>query len=274
MNRIRFESHLHGHEGLPLIVWNTVIENGKRSCIANLHENIEILYFYDGEGFVTLDATVHPVSRGDFVVANANVAHHIETDGQLSYLCLIVFRSYAAASGLDTNLIRFAPAFRDEDLAASMFRLQKEYENTEGEYRATALRALSLEILLHLARHHRERAEARPTKGISDAISYIKTHYAEPITVEDVAHHVGYSLSYLSHEFRARTGSTVIRYLNLVRCEFSKSLLQDPSIPISAVAERCGYRNDSYFTRTFRKFNRITPSEYRRMAVSAAKEEK
>ncbi len=265
MENIRFETHLNTPTGLLLIIRNGHINNEKPRR-GNLHENIEILYFYEGSGGVTLDAVTYRVSPGDFVVANANVAHNIFCEQKLSYLCLILFREFTISSGLDTNSLYFTPFFRDDIMAHMMRELREEYEQPERTFRATALRAKSLEILVHLARNHSGAGKSQDG-GIARAISYIKIHYAEPLTVGEIARHVGYSTSYLSHEFHARTGNSVVEYINLVRCEFSKSLLSTPNISIGDVCERCGYRNDSYYTRTFRKFNGITPSEYRRLAL-------
>ncbi len=273
MKSIRFESHLHRPDGLPLIIWNTTLKNGEQSG-ANLHENAEILYCYDGSGRITLDATTYQVQPGDFIVANTNIAHRIEADESLSYICLIIYRDYALTAGIDTNSLSFTPAFRnDPELSDLMERLKDEFSKNI-EYRSAALCSLALTILVRLARYHAETIEDPTPEGVTGAVSYIKSHYAESFTLEDVAHHVGYSLSYLSHEFRTRTGSTVIQYLNMIRCEYAKPLLRIPSIPIAEVCERCGYHNDSYFTRTFRKYNGITPSEYRKKAISEAKKAK
>ncbi len=273
MKNIRFESHLHRPDGLPLIIWNTTLKAGETSG-ANLHENAEVLYCYDGEGRITLDAVTYPVQPGDFIIANSNVAHRIETDDSISYVCLIIYRDYALTTGIDTNALSFTPAFKgDPELAELMENLRDEFlENRE--YRSAALCSLSLSILVRLARFHAEPIDNPAPGGVSGAVSYIKSHYTESFTLEDVAHHVGYSLSYLSHEFRARTGSTVIQYLNMIRCEYAKPLLAIPTIPIAEICEKCGYHNDSYFTRTFRKYNGMTPSEYRKRAVAKAQKAK
>lgn len=105
--------------------------------------------------------------------------------------------------------------------------------------------------------------DVKHTDAIYKAIQYIHEHYAEKITLEDVASQVYLSPAYFSKVFRQEVGSTFISYLNQVRIERSKILLQDRTIQLVEIAGLVGYEDQSYFTKVFKKFTGIPPGRYR-----------
>jgi AraC-like DNA-binding protein/ligand-binding sensor protein len=104
--------------------------------------------------------------------------------------------------------------------------------------------------------------------AIREVITYILNHYDERITLEDVAAHVAFSPSYLCVLLRKEMGQNFKSCLNRIRVEKSKTLFLDPNLNISAIAHRVGYSDHSYFARVFRKFEGVSPYEYR-MAIKS-----
>lgn len=95
------------------------------------------------------------------------------------------------------------------------------------------------------------------------AMEYVRGHYAEKVTLEDVARHVYLSRSYLSSLFKEETGQSLFSYLNQVRVEKSKQLLVDKRLNLAEIAARCGFEDQSYFTKVFKKITGISPKAYR-----------
>lgn len=98
---------------------------------------------------------------------------------------------------------------------------------------------------------------------IYKAINYIKNHYTERITLEDVARHVCLSKSYFSKMFADELGCTLIAYINNMRIETSKQILLDNSISLVDVATLVGFVDQSYFTKVFKKAVGVSPRKYR-----------
>lgn len=71
------------------------------------------------------------------------------------------------------------------------------------------------------------------------------------------------SPNYLRQLFKQQTGETFVEYLTAQRMKKAAELISDPSIKISEVSEQVGYGSQSYFSKCFKKFFRVTPSEYR-----------
>ena len=97
---------------------------------------------------------------------------------------------------------------------------------------------------------------------------YVKDHLNENFTLNDLCRHVNFSPSYVGRKFKEQTGESVMRYVNRQKIAAAKSLLDNPSVQISAVADRLGYYDANYFSAFFKKQTGLSPSEYRKQSKS------
>ena len=109
--------------------------------------------------------------------------------------------------------------------------------------------------------------ETRP--DISDnttaqVLEYCATHFAEPITLKTVADALYLSQSYVSKIFSDKLRYGFREYVNTLRTENAKKLLEDSTASISEVMYACGFSNQSSFNRVFRDFCGTTPLQYRK----------
>ncbi len=102
------------------------------------------------------------------------------------------------------------------------------------------------------------------------AVSFMEEHYPEDITLERLSELSGVSLQHFCRLFRARTGMRPMEYLARKRISAAKLLLWNTSEPIALIGKRCGYRDPAYFGAVFRKYEGISPKEYRALKGSAA----
>ncbi|MFC4601084.1 helix-turn-helix domain-containing protein [Cohnella hongkongensis] len=124
---------------------------------------------------------------------------------------------------------------------------------------------LFLETIVQLRNHQRS-----PSK-VDAAVAYIAEHYREDISVEHIADAVQLNPAYLSRIFKQSTGKTVLEHLTLVRLARSKTLLRETSFNLSEIAQQIGYNNANSFIRFFRKYEGVTPGEFRKLQDQAAK---
>lgn len=94
---------------------------------------------------------------------------------------------------------------------------------------------------------------------IARAKDYIKTHYMNPITLEDLATHLGLNKSYLCTIFKKSTKDSFCNYTNKIRIEESKKLLKTSSASITDIALAVGFSSSSYFNTIFKKLEGKTP---------------
>ena len=95
------------------------------------------------------------------------------------------------------------------------------------------------------------------------ALQYVSEHFTEPLSLESVAHALGVSRIHLSHVFSQQLHLNFRQYLNSLRIEHARTLLQNPAYSISQVAYLCGYGNPRTFHRAFLLHHGTAPSQFR-----------
>lgn len=110
-------------------------------------------------------------------------------------------------------------------------------------------------------------------KDISGLIQYIDTHYNEEIYLENMAEKLNTSSKYLSRIVKEQLGINFAQYVASVRIKKAKELLVGTNKTINEIMVLTGFTMRNTFIRTFRKFEGVTPSEYRKiMSNDIAKE--
>lgn len=96
------------------------------------------------------------------------------------------------------------------------------------------------------------------------AVTYIKEHLADNLTVKDTAKALTINANYLSTLFHKDMGMTFIDFVNKERTNQAAALLRHTNLQIQQIASAVGYNNTSYFAKQFVRFQGISPSHYRR----------
>lgn len=99
-------------------------------------------------------------------------------------------------------------------------------------------------------------------------LDYLNEHYTEDLLYEEVAKQIGISYSYLRRIVKEETGKSVNDYINKIRIEKMKDLLLTTDETINQVAKEVGYHNMQSVNRYFRKFEGITPKEFKTLNES------
>lgn len=92
--------------------------------------------------------------------------------------------------------------------------------------------------------------------------AYIQEHYRSKITKEELGACIGRSPNYAATVFRRITGQTISEYVHAVRMKSAVFLLRDSLLTVAEISEMLGYRDVSYFQRTFKRIYASTPSAY------------
>ena len=147
-------------------------------------------------------------------------------------------------------------------------QLLTEIEAAENEAQVSALvpRMIRHYCLL-VQTYSRERYSA----VVRDVLNFVDFHYMEPLSLESLAQKYAINKNYLSTRFSKEVGMTLTDYINLTRVRRSLKLLNDSALSTQEVAERVGFTDANYYTRTFKKIHGTTPNEYRRSLKGAKK---
>lgn len=99
---------------------------------------------------------------------------------------------------------------------------------------------------------------------LNTVLKFMEEHYADRLTLDEIAAQSGFSKFYFSKIFRQYTGKTFYNYLSMLRIQASQELLADNETPVSNIAVKCGFTSLSSFNRTFHQINGCTPTDYRK----------
>ncbi|MCL2841102.1 MAG: AraC family transcriptional regulator [Defluviitaleaceae bacterium] len=95
---------------------------------------------------------------------------------------------------------------------------------------------------------------------VKTAIRYITNHYAEPISISEVANEVSLNPVYFGSLFKKETKTAFRDYLNMIRLNYAEGMLHTGKWNVTEVALKCGFSDVFYFSRLFKKHKGVPPS--------------
>ena len=220
------------------------------------HPYIELMYFMEGQGDLEVESHRMSITLYDAVVYPANWAHQetAATERRREVICLWV----------SLPELKLTEPIQLHDKDGGLGRLFTALHQETKRDRPEPL-ILEYEIKLLLTSILRNQSESRDREGIlAYVLQYIHTHYAEPITLDQLASLEHISKSYLSRLFKQQTGQTVIAYINSLRIETAKRLLTATRANVNEIAYQVGFESPKYFYRACRTLTGDTPAGFRR----------
>lgn len=99
---------------------------------------------------------------------------------------------------------------------------------------------------------------------VRTCLKIMQEQYADPeFSLSALSNVAKASPNYISARLKIETGSSFIRVMNRIRMEKAKELLGDMTCKVYEICDRVGIRDSRYFTRVFKEYTGMTPSEYR-----------
>ena len=160
--------------------------------------------------------------------------------------------------------------FFDQAVWDTALKLKAEVGNSDPWSRQYA-EALSLVLMHELIRL--ERTTSAPAASLRGGlpvwqqkrvVEFIEEHLAEEVSLAALAELADLSLYHFARAFKQSFGAPPHRYHMARRMDHARALLQKPALSVTEIGIETGFRETSSFTRAFRKFTGLTPTEYRR----------
>ncbi len=105
--------------------------------------------------------------------------------------------------------------------------------------------------------------EVSDNDRINKIFNYIKNHYQETISLEEISDLAGMTEPSFCRYFKKTTSKTFTQFVNEYRLVHASKLLAENNLPITEIAFECGFQNFSHFSRSFKKFTGVAPLRYR-----------
>ncbi|MFD0672566.1 ABC transporter substrate-binding protein [Cohnella sp. GCM10027633] len=226
------------------------------------------VYFARGSAAVGMDAHRHRIG-GDFLLhGGKGMSLTIEAGDSLEFYLILYKAKLPSASSGTANDHPSQRHFAMTPLYPGELR-----ETAERMYRAwraaSALNRLQAKSLFqHFVYHAHWQLQRQPIipqrpSLFDQAIQFMNDHYAEPITVDSVAHAVSCSPRYLNKLFHQKREESPARVLTRIRLEKAKQLLAATDLPLHEIAKSVAYSDIRALSRIFKKLFGVTPQQYR-----------
>ena len=247
------------------------------------HEHLELCYVQSGRGCYRINDKIYEVQEGDLIILNAGTGHQaLVRDEKETRMEFYVGLTDLHLDGMPPNCIPFpadSPVVHTSgDLRLKISKLCVSMEAEKAQNRCGRyymMKAYAIQLLLLLLRE-REQTPKASAPGqytfetvnrkeiVEKIIDYFEDHYADKISLDQIAGNMYLSPFYISRIFKAETGNTPIHYLIDIRMEKAMEFLrQETGLSIQEAAARVGYDDAYHFSKLFKKKFGISPSAAR-----------
>lgn len=259
---------------------HAVCQFGRESCTPShsygpaMRDHFLLHFITEGEGSFSHAGREYRLGKGEgFLITPGEVAYY-EADAACPWS--YVWVGFLAKDGKlmkDLGLTPTSPTFRFSGLAEieRIFEEMGEADETraDGQLRLTGY----LFMLLSAITPHPLPAKEKPDLGVKKdyverAILYIRQNYALPITVAEIASHLGIHRAYFATLFKEHTHFSPRTFILNTRIGRAKELLEDGKLSILSVARSVGYEDALLFSKTFKKATGLSPREYRKAHIN------
>lgn len=244
---------------------------------AHVHDPVEMVCLLEGHVEMTIAGKKQVLGPGDSAVVFPAVPHSYDlvSEGSQGLAVIISPETIGEFNRIFRTMSPVSPVLpadkRHQDAAGIVDKLIDLSRQRESVLRLGYLHVLLAYILSGLTLAPLEK---QMQTGLSNQVlHYISQHCTEPLSLESTARALGISRIHLSHIFSQQLKINFRQYINILRIDKARALLQDPSYSISQVAYLCGYTNSRTFHRAFLAQWGVPPKQFRNRYAAAQKEE-
>ncbi len=150
-----------------------------------------------------------------------------------------------------------------EDAATLLFEQMREFpSDLIAEFSLGRLKEILTNDLIEFMQFIQSHLTYK-NNGIYEIARYLQSNYMQDITLPELSAKFHLNSDYISRKFKQEFQTTIVDYICRIRVDKAKMLLMNPRLRIAQVAEMVGYRDEKYFSRVFKKLEKVSPRDYR-----------
>lgn len=217
---------------------------------AHFHRNMELLFVKEGQMKATINGEEHVLKQGDIAVVNSYDVHHYEGEKQ-SHVYVVLFGESLKPAELKSGegLENFLGASPNADFIFCCLEL---FLKNMKKWNVLSCEGFVHLIIGWLVSEYglRKRKSNVDTSLFMEVLKYIDEHFAEDITLEQLANKFGYTKNYFSMLFNKYLGKHLRVYLNELRVEkVEKRRAENKDSTVTALAMSCGFKSMNTYYR-------------------------
>lgn len=242
---------------------------------SHFHEYYVIGFIEEGQRSLVCKGEQYIINPGDLLIFNPYDPHSCEQiDGKtLDYRCINVTSEIMKKIILEINGNECLPYFNQNVLVQSELvdSLRELHLNISQGESALKKEELFLCLLEELIQKHSNLVPLSPTSEMTFEIkavcTYLEENYIHTVTLNDLSAFSGWSKYHLLRTFTKRMGLSPNSYLETIRVNHAKKLLEQGIRPIE-VAFSTGFSDQSHLTKCFKRQVGLTPKQYTRIFMN------
>ena len=270
----KYENFNRGSEEFPIGLFS------QTAYLEQAHHHIEYEIFYIDRGSVEfgIEDSVTTAKAGDVIFMHPGTNHYVKKlDGiEYHYYAMVFDNSVLGAQGEPVRntleSIRVSRFIKLPDAVLRKLRDATEFVKNKSFGHELFVKSVLFDIIscVILTNQYVEitdniRSEKRHTVNAIDVtIAYIRDHYRENISLDDVLKITSYSKSHFIRLFKKNIGMNLTDYINKYRIEKSCLDLIYTSKNITEIATENGFNTVQYFSKTFKSYMKCTPKQYQK----------
>lgn len=222
-----------------------------------------LLCIIDGEGQFFQNGMQFTLRKNDIFCLFPQVTHEYYTnpDKPLKKV-FIAFDGMQASDMLERiGLTQEQPYSANRMTPGLLLAFQQLYQRKDSDLARMSLLYGVFDELAHI--EPTKRTYSLQSTWLEKGREYIELHYADMISIEGVAHHIGVERTHFSKRFQKEYGQSPMSYLTQLRMEEAKALLQKTDYKMSEIAHSVGFSDLPTFSKAFKKQTNQSPAQYR-----------
>ena len=254
---------------------------GTQQCKPNeswgpgIKNQYKLHYVHSGKGYLHANQKEYTIMAGQLFACYPNDVVYYKADAQTPWRY-----SWVAFDGLNsefyferagftkTNLVIDCPnCTLIENAYNEILATQKSAENKDLNY----MGYLYLILASIVDKSPKVTDTSNSKRYVKEALKYIKKNYSQAITITDISANLSLDRKYFSKIFKHELQMTPNEYLIHYRLTRACELMETTSLTIAEIAATVGYDNQFSFSRVFKKYKKLSPSDYRKQLVSTCK---
>ena len=293
INSKRMETTRIGTFDFPLAVHKNDLKKNVLGFVNwHWHYEFQLTYVVRGTISVFFNQQTIDLHEGQGIYINPEVLHMIRDryDSDAMFISLDVSpklltsfpnsvfeRSYVKpvfCSSAADAVILDPGVFWQKKILDEAMSIEQDYKSRSFGWElavSSSLYAIWKELVCHLHESLTEHdapaadgARMRRNQRIKEILSYIREHFTEKITLDEIAKHLHLSTNECCRFFKKNMNCTLFEYITEYRLGKSMELLEHTDLPVSQIAYESGFGSSSYFIEKFRKNVGMTPAAFRK----------
>ncbi len=222
-----------------------------------IHSNFYMNIVFKGNAVLKFDSKKFDIKTGDLFFTFPEQKFNIEADSKFTFL-YISFNGIGALPLLENFHIN-----KENCVFANFNNVIPFWISAVRRINQNNANVLTESVLMYTLSFFDTLSSSNKKDKFESILDYINHNYASnDMSIKKVADIFFYNEKYLSSLFLRKTGTKFSQYLNNLRIEYAIKLFKNEERNISLISSKCGFTDQFYFSKVFKKSTGKTPSEY------------